>query len=651
MELQASGVTLDEAHIGAPLPVDTDGTTGAVGNEIEPSITPWDILLGPDATRSPMRGVTRYEIRDATGELVAVHVRRDDARGKQLRWERPDGEGGSGGVAVRDLPLYGAHMVVAWDPDEPIVVTEGEKAADALRAIGVRALGTVTGAASSPDRSALEVLRNRHVVLWPDEDDIGRRHMRQIAARLEGIAASVSWLQPDGMPDGGDAADAVAEWRPEAIRLAVEQAPSVPLDIPSAHRDGVRAERKFAFRTAREIGAGVEAETRWAVRPWFPLGSVVEVSGRVKAAGKTTWLMHACRRALDGLPFMGEPTQNTVVVYLTEQNRPSLRTALARVDLLDRDDFLMLEYSETVGAAWPAIVEAAATECAERAAALGRYGMVVVDTIGRFARLPADAENDAGQADALLEPLQLAVARYSLAAVLVRHERKGGGEVGESARGSTAFAGAVDIVLRIRSLARNEGGQRPTMRVIEALSRFDETPSERFIELTDEGYVALGNGNEVAFGQGRERLLEELGRAGEEGVDRDELAKWVNLPRETARRILDGLLSGGSVERSGRGVKGDPYRWRLANRRFDSPPTGGPWAESNSTDEASAAQVADAAFTSADSSILSAQPLPHRDGIEPRSAPISCVAYTEHQSAHRKMSAGWICGICSGGDS
>ena len=52
--------------------------------------------------------------------------------------------------------------------------------------------------------------------------------------------------------------------------------------------------------------------------------------------------------------------------------------------------------------------------------------------------------------------------------------------MGESGRGSSAFGGAVDLVLNLR---RPDGNTRGTLRVLKALSRFDETPPELVVEL------------------------------------------------------------------------------------------------------------------------------------------------------------------------
>ena len=85
----------------------------------------------------------------------------------------------------------------------------------------------------------------------------------------------------------------------------------------------------------------------------------------------------------------------------------------------------------------------------------------------QFAGLKGDGENSATAVLVAMQPLQEAAARYNLAVVMVRHERKSGGEVGDAGRGSTAFAGAADIVVSIR---RAEGNSRPTIRELMLLA-------------------------------------------------------------------------------------------------------------------------------------------------------------------------------------
>jgi putative DNA primase/helicase len=165
---------------------------------------------------------TRYRVRLADGSRASErieHVRIDfPDRPKRMWWVR-EGHTGLGGLSTSAFALYGIERLDEMATDD-IVVVEGEKAAGALCAMGIPAVGTVTGAAATPCREALLPLAGRGVVLWPDADAAGLTHMHRIARALEGVAASVSWVTPPvGVARGWDAADATAE---QAQRLIAE---------------------------------------------------------------------------------------------------------------------------------------------------------------------------------------------------------------------------------------------------------------------------------------------------------------------------------------------------------------------------------------------------------------------------------------------
>ena len=136
------------------------------------------------------------------------HVRTDP--GKQIRWN------GSGPKPRRLLYVRNQKAVRL-----PLVVTEGEPDADAaglLLGDTVQVVGTVCGAGSQPDRDVWQWLgvSGRHVLLWPDADDLGAKHMQRIgAAVLELGAASVRTVDPArlGLTGKGDGA---ADWQPPA---------------------------------------------------------------------------------------------------------------------------------------------------------------------------------------------------------------------------------------------------------------------------------------------------------------------------------------------------------------------------------------------------------------------------------------------------
>src|SRR5215471_1513688 len=123
--------------------------------------------------------VIEHRIRDIDGELVGVHRRRKLPDGTKWGpyWYGPDGKTkGLGGRRPSDL-LYQVELLREAPSNAPVILTEGEPAADALTRLGFLALGTVCGAGSTLSLKAAAHLRGRHVYCWPDEDELGPGHM------------------------------------------------------------------------------------------------------------------------------------------------------------------------------------------------------------------------------------------------------------------------------------------------------------------------------------------------------------------------------------------------------------------------------------------------------------------------------------------
>lgn len=348
--------------------------------------------------------------------------------------------------------------------------------------------------------------------------------------------------------------DDVADWLMAPPQQLHPRATAEPVAIHSFSRD-VPAKRMkpLTFRTAREIAAMTADDVAFAAA-FLVFGAITELDGKPKAAGKTTYVLAMTRAILQGTPFLDRATVAGPIVMLTEQPPASLKAALVRAGLTERDDFVLLSWADAAGTPWPEIVAAAAAKCAEIGARV-----LLVDTLPQFAGLRGDTENNAGHALEAIEPLQR-LAADGLAILVTRHDRKGGGEVGESARGSGAFTGAVDIVV---ALGRNAHDPRPTMRRLVCLSRFTETPPDLIVELIDGHYVVLGSIDDVTADAANDHVLAALPDAGEEGLPIPTLVEALDESEATIRATLNALLRDvpPRVRRDGSGRKGDPYRW------------------------------------------------------------------------------------------
>jgi hypothetical protein len=190
-----------------------------------------------EARKGRERFAASWSIRDASGQLVALHERWGSGHDKGFKWRHPDGRlSKQGEIKTTLLPLYGSEHVKDWPLSAPVILAEGEKARDALAAARLPGLGTVTGAGVTPGVNSLEILRGRKVVLWPDADNEGLRHMQRIAERLHGIASEVRIFEWREAPPKADAADhpGVLSGSRESVRALLKEMASTPVWEPGS---------------------------------------------------------------------------------------------------------------------------------------------------------------------------------------------------------------------------------------------------------------------------------------------------------------------------------------------------------------------------------------------------------------------------------
>lgn len=187
---------------------------------------------GYDIKNAKYADYQEYPICNEQGVEIAVKYRWNAPYGKQMRYRsKGNPKGLPRNMTKSKLPLFQSQHLKD-NKDVPVIVTEGEKAAQALyvhltkrniaiaKREGIKlpkapyvVLGTVTGAAEVPQPEVFNSIKDRVVYLWPDNDKSGKEHMNKVAAVLKTVsdipARILVW---DEAPDKGDAADWVAEW-------------------------------------------------------------------------------------------------------------------------------------------------------------------------------------------------------------------------------------------------------------------------------------------------------------------------------------------------------------------------------------------------------------------------------------------------------
>jgi DNA primase len=161
----------------------------------------------------------RYEYQDAAGNTLGYVVRLEDKQGdkitptltycqnekgeKQWRWQ------GFG----HNRPLYGLEQL-KQKPESPVLVVEGEKTAEAAKALFPdHAVVTWSGGCGSVHKSDWSVLKDRNVVVWPDNDQPGLNAAAKITEILskQGSEQVKTVDLPSTLPHKWDLADTIPE--------------------------------------------------------------------------------------------------------------------------------------------------------------------------------------------------------------------------------------------------------------------------------------------------------------------------------------------------------------------------------------------------------------------------------------------------------
>jgi hypothetical protein len=411
--------------------------------------------------------VVRHEVRDPEGRLLGVHCRQATGLGKKrMWWEGPNGRKGLGGLHPADM-LYGAETLKDLPPGEPVGLTEGEPAADALARLGLAAVGTVTGAGQvdAPHKisaAAASMLAGREVWVWPDDDGEGRAHMRANARVLAAEGCEVRWVRWPTAPSETkwDAAEFVAHGGTAAevteLLVAVEDEPraqpDIPADAESGGGEGARAaeaaDRAELLARARIRRFDVRAALTeppppmdWLLDEMIERGQTVWIGGP-GGAGKSILALSLGVSMLRGVSEWCGRSLGAIdrLVYLDAENRDkTIRRRLhllgVPMEVVDRLDYYVLR-SADLGSS----DGRAAFECITRGEG---HGLVALDSLVALHR--AD-EDKATEVRALIDRWRWILEESDCTGLGLAHENRSG-----NLRGSLDWRNAVESVLELKA--------------------------------------------------------------------------------------------------------------------------------------------------------------------------------------------------------
>ena len=170
-----------------------------------------------DANGAVLGYVLRFDLPDDAKEFLPLtYCRHSDDGRTEWRWKS----------WTVPRPLYGLDRLAAR-PEAPVILCEGEKAADAAAELLPDQVGvSAPGGSNAAGKANWSHLAHRSVTVWPDADKPGLKYAAAAARALAAVSAAVTIITPpEGVEPGWDAADALAEgWDGERVLGLVDGA-------------------------------------------------------------------------------------------------------------------------------------------------------------------------------------------------------------------------------------------------------------------------------------------------------------------------------------------------------------------------------------------------------------------------------------------
>ena len=496
--------------------------------------------LGLDRPHRRREGTTEeYAYLNADGSIFVTIVREDRPDGKRV-WRKPKGTG----KPARGYPLLDLPSLMAA-PEQPLLVVEGEKtAAHAYHLFGDRhATTTAIGGAGKAHQTDWSPAEGREIVIWPDADNAGQNHAKQVAEHcIKAGARNVRVVDTYGLPAGWDLGDLPPDG--VDIEALLEGTDRFVLNTPSK---GKSIEYQDFILTIGDLMEREEHAVDWAVDGLIPRGGVALITAKPKI-GKSTLARELGLAVAKGRSFLGRDTCATPVLYVCLKDRwQHARRHLVAIGA-SRDDQLY--------ACFGGRPDERGDWLSDAIASLG-LGMAIIDPLFRYLPGITDANSYAGISNAT-GPIIAMARETGCALVLTHHAKKTGGSDGDEALGSTAIAGTPDTIMTLtkdgeyRQLAttQREGGNLPPTRLnmdaeTQRLTLGQSLLEERQHDLNEEVMSAIPPSGEA--------------------VKRDHILKAVSRSTNNTVRSLNELVEQGAIIRDGEGKARSPFKFRRPN--------------------------------------------------------------------------------------
>ena len=410
--------------------------------------------------------VRKYFDKSETGDLIL------DSTGKPKKQLRQFMNGRQGIPEPR--PLYNIPNILSSDT---VIWVEGEKCADALSQLGYAATCTIGGSGMLSENTASKFdftpLRNKNVILWPDNDAAGKRLAGIVEAQAkEAGAKSTLMLQiPSTQEEKWDAADAIEqEFNVEAFIKSHESKVKKPISLLD---DSLLIDKYFV---------GSAPEQKFLIGDTIPLGVPV-VFAAAGDSGKGMMTLDLAMKVASGASmqnsFGGLVAEHGDAIILTaEDDKDEMHRRISRLDPQKYrehyDHKLRILPLPNLGGVFPVMQKidnsyemgAEFARVYEQMLTMTRLKLIVIDPLASFVHADVNADPAAGAA---FMGMLAQMATETGATVMVNHHMakikddkpiKTPEEARNAIRGTSAIVDGVRAAFAVWPVGETVGQQR-----------------------------------------------------------------------------------------------------------------------------------------------------------------------------------------------
>lgn len=360
-----------------------------------------------------------------TDGVCSFFVCRRDARGEKPKEIRPATL--SGGQIVfkkppkpaQGYPLLNLDKILTAPADAEIVLVEGEVKSESIPEPYIAT--SIAGGANAWKDTDLSPLIGRRVILWPDNDEPGKKCMEEIIAQIPD--ARIITPQND-WPKGADAANFSYDERVAIISGAK------------------KIEKRSAFPLVK-IGSRDLKARQWLIKGLISKHSFTSIFG-ASYTGKSYVSVDLACRVATGEDFCGYPVKTPgAVVYIAGEGYDGIEKRFLAWTIKNGKtlDQLPVYISLMPAALGNDEIMKTVSDSVKEVAALhdGKISLIIFDT---WARNFEGNENDSSDTNAAVRTIDALKNTYECAALIVHHTGKGDQT---KARGSSVLYGALDF--------------------------------------------------------------------------------------------------------------------------------------------------------------------------------------------------------------